>query len=174
MTEDKKYYNATQPRARSKNQAVGTPDDYLTVVRNEFTIVHDLAANAENYVHPSYYSVENNAFDHDWHRHPLLSLPNTWLWLNPEFANIKPWARKCYEEMEQGARILMLVPASVGSTWFAEWVENKAVVRFNLGRLTFKGNTKPYPKDTMLCLYNKHMTPSMGTWAWKEILKEIS
>ena len=173
------YKDATSPRPRSKNQSVGTPDNYLAAVKAiGFNIIYDLAANADNNVVPDYFSEEDDSLIQAWHQIPMLNFSGTWLWLNPPYANIKTWAIKCVEEMELGARIVMLVPASVGSTWYADWVEPYAEVLFNRGRLIFKGNDKPYPKDTMLCVYEKGRLdaiieqgyPRCYSWPWKEEL----
>lgn len=86
------------------------------------------------------------------------------LWLNPEFADITPWAKKCADEGAKGARIAFLVPASVGSNWYADYVHDKALVLFIRPRLSFDGKA-PYPKDCLAALYG--FPPDFETWDWK-------
>lgn len=90
------------------------------------------------------------------------------LWLNPEFNNIAVWAEKCAEEarfMRRG-RILLLTPASIGTNWFRDHVEGKAMVEGLSPRLIFKGEKDPYPKDLMLSVYGQAHS-GFGTWKWK-------
>lgn len=93
------------------------------------------------------------------------------LWLNPEYADIGPWAKKCSESAAYDSRmkraparrIFFLVPASVGSEWFAEYVFDAAHVIFPRPRLSFDGKA-PYPKDTCLAVYGEK--PGVSLWRW--------
>lgn len=67
--------------------------------------------------------------------------------------------------MRAGLNILMLVPASVGTHWFAQHVVPHAHVLYLAPRLTFVGETAPYPKDLMLCVYAHGLTGS-SCWQW--------
>jgi hypothetical protein len=90
-------------------------------------------------------------------------------WLNPPFANIAPWAKKCAEESAKGCRILFLTPASVGSRWFADYVFGKALVIFLSGpnyRIRFVGAKYPYPKDCILSCFG--LPPGFEIWRWRE------
>lgn len=86
------------------------------------------------------------------------------LWLNPPYKRIAHWVKKCATERPAGASIYLLVPASVGTVWFRNFVYNKADVRFLSPRLSFDGK-HPYPKDLMLCIYNG--TFGIQPWNWK-------
>ena len=55
-------------------------------------------------------------------------------WLNPPFGLSKAFARKCAASK---AQVAMLVPASVGSAWFAEYVDGCADVIFLRPRIVF-------------------------------------
>ena len=147
-------------RGRSR-QDYQTPREFLDQVEGRFgKLTFDLAATQGNNVCPAYCGEESNSLssDHSWHKYGGL------LWLNPPYNDIKPWAQKCALEADQGARILMLVPASVGAMWFALFVHGRAMVLFLHPRLSFDGRNA-YPKDLMLCCYG------FGTvyqpWNWK-------
>lgn len=89
-------------------------------------------------------------------------------WLNPPFTNIDPWAAKCVAatpSLDGGARILLLVPASVGSEWFRLHVHGKAYVHALNPRLKFVGCKDPYPKDCILAEYGA--APGFDVWRWK-------
>lgn len=161
---------ASMARHDSK-QDYSTPDDFLAVVRSKFgPLTFDLAADednckanrpdARNGVKP-YFTSEDNSLSCDWN--PLFGT----LWLNPPFNDIKPWVEKCAWESSRPdrnfSRILLLVPASVGSEWFAKHVFGRSRIYMLIGRLSFDGKA-PYPKDTILCSY-----PGEGVelWRWR-------
>ncbi len=143
-------------------QAYGTPDDLLAAVRKRFgPLSFDLAASADNTVVPgAYYDKEADSLSRSWHQIDGL------LWLNPEFANIASWAEKCWLEAREGAKILMLTPASVGSEWFRQCVHGNAYVLALNPRLVFKGCTDAYPKDCMISVWG-HGIHGFDVWRWK-------
>ena len=59
----------------------------------------------------------------------------------------------------------MLVPASVGSCWFADHVFGKALVLPLRPRLVFVGETHPYPKDLMALAWEGYA--GFELWKWK-------
>jgi phage N-6-adenine-methyltransferase len=123
----------------------------------------DLAASKENSQSPyGYYNEELDAFTKPW------NVWDGWIWLNPPYKDIRPWAEKCYQSSQIGAKIAFLVPASVGANWYRDFIHNKAYVLFLNGRLAFIPD-KPnwlYPKDLILVLYNKWAIGS-NVWDWK-------
>lgn len=143
-------------------QDYGTPRDLLDVVERGFgAIGFDLAASDENAVAPSYYTEADDA----------LGVSTPWpsdrlCWLNPPFARIAPWAARCAIEAHAGKRILLLVPASIGSAWFASYVHKRSLVLALRPRLTFDGCSTPYPKDCILAVYGFGET-GFDVWEWK-------
>lgn len=148
--------------ARGKNDGVyRTPDDFRAAVGDRFGWPHvDLACTVAN------------QFGAVGIRHPTDSLAECWQdwvpeparaygWLNPPYGDIATWARKA---AESGARVLMLVPAAVGSNWFRDYVHGHARVYALNGRLSFDGKN-PYPKDCMLCDYGDE--PGLEIWSWR-------
>jgi phage N-6-adenine-methyltransferase len=150
----------------ASEQVVGTPPAFLTAVERRFGPIRwDLAATHANTVLPVYHygpgsKYGENALTERWAQHGGV------LWLNPEFSDIDPWAAKSNTEGRAGARVKMLVPASVGTDWWAEHVHYKAMVLFLRPRLTFIGHTDPYPKDLALCCYGPWVSPGYNTWRW--------
>ncbi len=154
-------------RGKSR-QDYETPPAFFNAVESRFgRIIHDLAATEANTKVPgSFFSPQQDALHQEWW--PLCSaLPTGWLWLNPPFADIGPWARRCYEQSQRGANILMLVPASVGANWYRDWVHRKAGVLALNGRLTFVGSPDPYPKDLILCCYSA-VPGGFDVWTWAD------
>ena len=143
-------------------QDYATPRDFLGAVEQRFgRIEFDLAASAQNTVVPgAYYDERRDALSQSWH------LIGGLCFLNPPFGRIKPWARKCMLEARQGARILFLTPASVGSDWFADYIHRHAYVLALRPRLVFVGESNGFPKDLQLAVYDRGLT-GFDTWKWK-------
>jgi hypothetical protein len=130
-----------------------------------------------------YFDLGINALEWDWR---LISHATSWL--NPPFKKIKPWVKKCSEgtsiydaegnELNKGTRILSLLPAAVGSEWFAKYVEGKAAVYFLRPRIAFvdprTGEPFINPKTgkpvgiNRDCMLVDWAGPNMMTsWRWK-------
>ena len=155
-----------QKRGKSK-QDYTTPVEFLDAVKKRFQFPRfdwDLAASRENAVDglgPSdkFYGTEEDSLSSTWWQ-------SGHLWLNPPFADIGPWAKKCAENIDSAHRIYLLVPASVGSNWYADHVHAKALVLFLNGRLTFGDLPTVYPKDCLLAVYGE--SPWCETWRWRD------
>lgn len=154
----------TVKRHKSK-QDHETPQEFVDAVETRFGhITWDLAAQAKNTKHPNYFDKKANSLAQEWHNIGGL------LWLNPEYGTIEPWAKKCKEEADLGARITMLVPASIGTNWFAEHVYGHALVLGIRPRIIFVGEKMGYPKDMMLAVFGNSgapWAPGFGVWRWK-------
>lgn len=153
-----------QKPGRSR-QDYQTPPEFISRVKmllgiSEFTI--DLAASTTNAQAPWFFSEEEDALKQEW------AYPG-WGWLNPPFGRVGPWLEKAYMCESQ---VAMLVPASVGANWWADYVHHKALVLLLNGRLTFVGEKGPFPKDCALLLYNCYDTIGSRMigyrmWEWK-------
>lgn len=138
-------------------QNYATPPEFMDAVANRFRpISFDLAADHGNKKHVNYFSIEQDSLAQNWHEIAGV------LWLNPPFDNIASWAEKCAAECANGATIFFLTPASVGSNWFRDHVNRKAMVWALNGRIAFDPENPKwgYPKDCMLSIY------SMGNWGF--------
>lgn len=150
-----------QKPGRSK-QDYGTPRIFLDAVERRFgPIGFDLAAHAENAVVPDYFSPEQNSLVQNW------ELPGVRVaWLNPEFADIDPWARRVSECRLLPRWTLMLVPASIDSHWYRDHILGKTMV-WGIPRIQFVGTTASYPKALMLCGAGFGVSGS-GFWQWNK------
>ena len=161
-----------QKPGKSK-QDYGTPPELLAAVKNRLKIsgfALDIAATpGVNSVAPLCFCechLDALAPEQSWGR-------NGWSWLNPPYADIEPWVRKALDESEKGAHIAMLVPASVGSNWWYNWVEPYAYINYLNGRLTFVGEKAPYPKDCALLLYTPWGCRGSETWSWRAHVPQL-
>jgi DNA (cytosine-5)-methyltransferase 1 len=138
-------------------------------VKNRFKIPRfaaDLAASAENAVADLYFTEEMDSLKQAWHLASLTSVER-WCWLNPPFSDIEPWVKKATIESHSGAHTIMLVPASVGANWWRDWVGPYSFQLFLNGRLTFIGETTPYPKDCALLIYAPFQLKGSEVWDWR-------
>jgi len=157
---------AAMNRYRSES-SVETPWELIDAVEKRFgKIKFDLAASRANCKARStkkFFSERDDAFKQDWRK-----LKGN-LWLNPPFGDIHPWAAECAEAgKSSGTHVLFLIPASVGSNWWAEHVDKKADVHFLSPRVTFVGHTASYPKDLALCRYHRGARGLYECWRWKD------
>jgi len=136
-------------RGNSK-QDYQTPTNFMGAVVERFgEMQFDLAATKENAKALNYYTEEDDALIQDW-----TQLKGN-LWLNPPFAKIAPWAKKCKNSLGGGRTIFLLTPAAVGSNWYLEnihYKQNVCVLALN-PRLSFDGKN-PFPKDCMLSIFS--------------------
>lgn len=154
-----------QKRGASR-QDYQTPPELLEAVKRKLGIYElscDLAADENNtVVKDVYYTEAMNSLQLSWNFGG-----GKWSWCNPPYANIQPWVTKALEEAAEGAYIAMLLPASVGANWWWKYVEAHAYTLFLNGRITFVGETTPYPKDCALVLYTPFTQGGNTIWDWR-------
>lgn len=151
-------------------QEVCTPPELLESVQERLGYIgFDLAATSDNSVVADRYYGPGSTFGQD-----ALAETCSWitggtkiLWLNPPFANIAPWARKCVQQSSLDARIALLAPAAVGSNWFNLWVRPFAYVLELTPRVTFVGHKTAYPKDLILAVYGPERFIGREPWHWR-------
>lgn len=148
-------------------QCAVTPHEFMDAVVEKFgQPKYDLAADSINTKAAIYFNEEMNSLEQDWPRDGLC-------WLNPPFKNIAAWAKKCQHESLNGSSILMLVPASVDSTWFGDFVLGSAGdVYFLRPRLRFMGYESTITRPVMLCKFIPRLIfgvkTSFSQWNWKK------
>lgn len=113
-----------------------------------------------------------------------MAADNNWGWLNPPYADIQPWVVRALETSLIGGRIAFLVPASVGSNWYRDFIHEQFGVQtlFLNGRLCFVKDwqhtinpttgafytSEPlYPKDCVLVLFGTDRDYNADVWTWK-------
>ena len=148
------------------NDVVSTPREFLDAVEERFGQIRwDLAANKENcvtkdhrfYGPGSYYLGDSLSIVCQWGK-----LNGGLLWLNPPFSNIAPFARKSMIERNCNAKIAMLIPASVCTSYFNDYVRDHAYV-FELTPRPFKREVR----DCVLALYTPEGYTGRELWRWR-------
>lgn len=163
LTNQPRIGGARVSTGKDSVQEVATPWEFINAVECRFgKLDFDLAASASNKKAERFYSKEDNALvdDKRWHKNGLC-------WLNPEFSDIAPWANRCAIESGRGARILLLVPASIDSNWWDCSVHGIATVLPLHPRIKFVGHPTLYPKPLALCVYGIEPVGYPGRWVWK-------
>ena len=142
-----------------------TPPEFLKALKNRLSIEDfsiDLAASEENKVTSRFYDEEADALRQCWDF-------TGWGFCNPPYANLADWTYKAATESSYyGCNIAMLVPASVGSNWWRDYVDGIAHVLFLNGRITFVGAINVYPKDCAVLFYTPIVCGGYEIWAWHQ------
>lgn len=153
-------------------QDYGTPREFIDAVERRFgVLVADLAAHEGNAKCEDYIDERENSLAVAW----ASRWPEANLWLNPPFALNTLFAAKCaVEAARRHGLILFLTPASIGTDWFAEHVNRRAIVLGLSPRIRFEGmsaNPKTgkvdgYTKDLMLSVFGCGLS-GFDVWRWK-------
>jgi hypothetical protein len=165
-----------QKPGRSK-QDYSTPKDLLDAIKRWLGITafeFDFACSMKNKKAKRGWTEKDDALAQTYHQW-LAECRGGWGWLNPPFANIGPWALKCLIAKRAGTNIAFLVPASVGSNWYRDYIHGRSrvTVLFLNGRPSFDGKNG-FPKDCMLVLFQgsvPYQEFQSDVWTWKETAK---
>ena len=156
-----------QKPGRSRQDYV-TPVEFIEAVTRRWGPIDvDLAASDGQERAPVWVTPEMDTFSVDW------TLFAGLLWINPEFKDAARTLAKALASMGCGRVILVLLPASVSTDYFAKYVWPAAgplarVITVR-PRIAFEGEEQGYPKDLMLVGYG--LEPGFETWNWKEQLE---
>lgn len=106
-----------------------TPQAFFDLVNAEFGFTLDAAASLENAKCGRYYTEADDALNLGW---------SGVIWCNPPYGReIAKWVRKGYAESQEGATVVMLIPARTDTAYWHDYVMRAAEVRLLRGRLVF-------------------------------------
>lgn len=158
---------------------IWTPWEFIRAVEKKFgPLAVDFASSGpQSAKAPIWITPEQDAFTVNWANALANAGDGAGLgWLNCEYGDIAPWANKCAMESEQSWRGLLLVPGSIGANWYWNYVEPYSNV-YSVGRMVFDNCfdkngqpvTTPYPKDLILCHYDRDAPrQKMQRWRWNQ------
>ncbi|PTG21713.1 DNA N-6-adenine-methyltransferase [Staphylococcus chromogenes] len=130
----------------SKSNEWYTPQYLFDELNEEFNFTLDPCATQENAKCDKYFTIKENGLIQDWY--------NDVVFMNPPYGReIKYWIKKAYEESLKGATVVCLIPARTDTTYWHDYVFNKAhEIRFLKGRLKFGGgkNSAPFPSAVVI------------------------
>lgn len=132
--------------ATAKRDDWGTPKKLFEQLNNEFRFTLDAASNDTNYKCEKHYTIKEDGLKQDW--------SNESVYLNPPYGRcLKDWCRKCYEERKKAKVIVALLPSRTDTSYFHDYIYNKAEVRFLRGRLKFDDSKYAAPFPSMIVIW---------------------
>jgi phage N-6-adenine-methyltransferase len=152
-------------------QTVGTPWSLVHAVEKRWgghKMDFDLAALPSNAKAARFFTPNDDALTKAWSKIEGLPKKDARLWLNNPYSNNAVWVGKSALFSKTtfckltGARVFQLLPAAVGSNWWAEYVHKRAAVYFIRPRVKFNGHRAGYPKDLALLVWGDK--PGYHTW----------
>lgn len=132
----------TQLMFSSKTDLWSTPQDFFDKLDSEFKFNLDPCSTHENAKCEKYFTIEDNGLIKSWEGYNVFCNP-------PYGRELKKWVKKAYEESKkENTKIVMLIPARTDTSYFHDYIYNKAKeIRFVRGRLKFgqAKNSAPFP-----------------------------
>lgn len=139
----------------SKNQSWCTPTEFYLQLNKEFNFQLDPAATEKTAKCKKYYTQEIDGLAQSWN-----VAEGSAVFCNPPYGReIGKWVAKAYQESQHGTKIVLLIPARTDTSYFRDFIYNKAKIRFLRGRLKFEDENGvtgrcPAPFPSMLVIYN--------------------
>lgn len=127
----------------SKTAERATPQAFFDELNKEFNFTLDPCATPENAKCPRYFTKEQNGLLQSWKGERVFCNP-------PYGKEIGKWVKKCADEAEQGALVVMLIPARTDTKYFHEYIYQKHEMRFIKGRLYFGDGSGRAPFPSMV------------------------
>ena len=126
-----------------------TPQDFFDALDKEFGFEMDVCALPENAKCKRYFTPEDDGLAQEW---------AGVCWCNPPYGReIGKWVQKAAESAENGATVVMLLPARTDTRWFHRYIYGKAGIRFIAGRIKFGGSKHGAPFPSMVVVFNQEI-----------------
>lgn len=133
----------------SKHNDWETPFDLFEKLNKEFHFEWDLACTRENCL-----CAKGIYFDEGMDALKFKRWPKAgWSFCNPPYGReIGKFVKKAYEQNRTGSKIVMLIPARTDTSYWHDYIFNKAEIRFLRGRLKFGDckNSAPFPSAVVI------------------------
>lgn len=138
----------------SERQDWETPQALFDALNAEFGFTLDVCATSENKKCPDFIDEELNALTRNWGGYLETC------WMNPPYGyQIGKWIRKAYEESQNGATVVALIPAKTETRWWHEYVMHAHEIRLVKGRIQFSGCgvNAPFPSAVVVFRRGNHV-----------------
>jgi site-specific DNA-methyltransferase (adenine-specific) len=112
-----------------------TPQEFFDMLDAEFGFTVDVCALPGTAKCMRYFTPEKDGLAQDWSGETF--------WMNPPYGrgqDVYSWVRKAYETAAAGGTGVALLPASVDTKWFHDFVMRATEIRYVRDRLWFKKN----------------------------------
>ena len=129
-----------------------TPQAFFDLVSEEFPFTLDAAAEPHNAKCPAYYTPADDGLMQPW---------TGTVWCNPPYGRqIGMWVEKGYWAAQDGATVVMLIPARTDTAYWHDYVMKAAEVRLLRGRLVFGAgeatSNAPFPSALVVFRPGSH------------------
>ena len=136
----------TEVMFSSKKDDWETPQTLFDKMNAIYNFSYDLAASDDNAKCEHYFTKEDDSLATDW------TAIDGNLWLNPPYGrDLKRWIKKAYESsLNRQGVIVVLIPSRTDTSYWHDYIFNKANIEFLRGRLKFEvggvaGQSAPFP-----------------------------
>lgn len=136
----------------SKTPEWATPQHVFDELNKEFDFTLDPCSTHENAKCEYHFTKEEDGLSQNWGGQTVFCNP-------PYGRELPKWVKKCHDEGQNGATVVMLIPARTDTRWFHEYIYHKAEIRFIKGRLKFGNSKSAAPFPSMLVIYGKYAVP---------------
>jgi site-specific DNA-methyltransferase (adenine-specific) len=112
-----------------------TPQPFFDMLNEEFGFTLDVACLPETAKCKKYFTPADDGLAQSW--------DGEICWMNPPYGrgqNVYAWVQKAFETAERGGTVVALLPASVDTRWFHEYVMRATEIRYVRDRLWFELN----------------------------------
>lgn len=100
----------------SNSDEYQTPDILYNNLNAKHHFTLDPCCTHENAKCKKHYTKEEDGLKQDWSGEVVF--------VNPPYSNVKDWVKKCYDENQNGTKIVMLIPARTDTKWFHNYIYN--------------------------------------------------
>jgi phage N-6-adenine-methyltransferase len=141
---------AAEPHFASASSEWTTPQALFDSLDKIFHFETDVCATAANTKCSRYYTTEDDGLAQEW---------RGVCWCNPPYGRgLGIWVRKAFEAAENGATVVMLLPAYTGNAWWQDFVIPHGEVLLLRGRLQYGGVAFPAPFSSCIVVFSKTFT----------------
>lgn len=127
----------------SQTNEWATPQDFFDKLNEEFNFTLDPCATSENAKVSKFYTQEDDGLVQDWTGEVVFCNP-------PYGREIKHWVKKAYDS---NATTVMLIPARTDTSYWHNFIHDKAEIRFIRGRLKFGDSKNPAPFPSAVVIF---------------------
>lgn len=146
--------NTWKVQTSSKKQDWETPQIIFDKLNEIYHFTWDLAASKKNTKCSNYFDIDRNSLDQNW------SELSGNLFCNPPYGrDLRHWVKKAYEESlnKRNGCICLLIPSRTDTSYWHDYIFDKADIKFLKGRLKFEVNGNsgdPAPFGSAIITYH--------------------
>lgn len=146
----------------SKTNEWATPQYFFDRLNEEFNFTLDPCSNGFNAKCPRYFTEKDDGLAQSW--------AGETVFMNPPYGRvIGDWIRKAYEEAQEGATVVALIPSRTDTRYWHDYVMKAHEIRLVKGRLYFGDGTgrAPFPSAIIIFREGEHI-PTLSAIESKE------